>query len=144
MDLIIKDENGKVFTALDNKTSKSAKDGSLVIAVSGTAYTGSFDVTGIDGATTTTSPLPTSVAVGSTGTTLAGVDIDGTKAVTVTIKTAGLTEKAPEYKADVSAVNGKTLESLRREHCERQGSDAVCCRYSLIPGLLPTAMSSSP
>ncbi|MFR2753738.1 MAG: S-layer homology domain-containing protein [Dysosmobacter welbionis] len=112
VDLIIKDENGKVFTALDNKTSKSAKDGSLVIAVSGTAYTGSFDVTGIDGATTTTSPLPTSVAVGSTGTTLAGVDIDGTKAVTVTIKTAGLTEKAPEYKADVSAVNGKTLESL--------------------------------
>ena len=71
-----------------------------------------FDVTGIDGATTTTSPLPTSVAVDSTGTTLAGVDIDGTKAVTVTIKTAGLTEKAPEYKADVSAVNGKTLESL--------------------------------
>ena len=39
VDLIIKDENGKVFTALDNKTSKSAKDGSLVIAVSGTAYT---------------------------------------------------------------------------------------------------------
>ena len=98
VDLIIKDENGKVFTALDNATSKSAKDGTLTIAVSSTAYTGSFDVTDIEGATTTTSPLPTSVSVGSTGTTLAGVDIDGTKAVTVTIKTTSLNAKAPEYK----------------------------------------------
>ena len=81
------DAAGKALTVGGDKT---AKFGSLKVDL--TSNDGTFKVTKVDGASVSES-LPTADITAGTGTSLTVTAIDGTKAVTVTIDTTGLTTK---------------------------------------------------